>query len=105
MNQLFLEFDHRQPEIDQSDLVGICNHDVLVFDVPVNYSICVTVVYRREKLLHPFCCLLFEECVIWLFGDLRIQVCALNVLHDQVNILLIIVSFKVLANVWMVKLV
>ena len=105
MNHVFLRFDHRQPKIDQYYFISICNHDVLVFDIPVNYSICMTVVYRWQKLAHPFCCLLLEECIIWLFFNLGIQICALNVLHDQVNILLVIIGFKVLADIWMVKFI
>ena len=66
-------------------------------------ALCMTMVDSLEQFLHIVGCFTFSECLILLLRDLVEQLLSLDVLHDQIHVLAVIISFKVLDNIWMIE--
>jgi hypothetical protein len=93
-----------EPEVDQLQLPVRRQHDVVGLDVAVDDALRVQVVQRREQFPHVNDTVLLGEGLIIGVGDLVEQLAAADVLHDEVNELLIDISLVVLDNVRMVQL-
>ena len=65
----------------------------------------MTVVDGLEQLLHVVCSLSLAECLVLLLSDLVEELLAADVLHDQVNVFVVVVCLEVFHDVWMVELV
>ena len=92
-------------KIDQAHGVLLGNHDIVWFDISVDHILCVTMIYCLEKLLHISGCALFCECLILLLDNFLVHRHTFDVFHDEIDVFLIIVSFVILDNVWMVECV
>ena len=60
---------------------------------------------RLEQFLHIVCSFLFTECLVLLLSDLIKELLSADVLHDQVDILIVIISLKVFHNIRMIEFV
>ena len=65
----------------------------------------MTVVDGLEQLLHVVCSLSLAECLVLLLSDLVEELLAADVLHDQVNVFVVVVCLEVLDDIGMIKLV
>ena len=65
----------------------------------------MAVVYCFKELKHVFCSCLLCEFLSFLPSYRFVKICAIYVVHDQVNVLFVIISFEVWDDIWMIKLV
>ena len=93
-----------EPEVDQLQLPVRRQHDVVGLDITVDDALRVQVVQRREQFPHVKDTVLFGEGLIISICDLVKKLAAADVLHDEVNELLIDISLVVLDDVRMVQL-
>ena len=71
----------------------------------MHHSISMTMIDCLKELKHIFCSLFLTKLLVLLVCDFVKEFHALDVLHDKIQEFLIIVSFKVVDDVWMVKFV
>ena len=62
-------------------------------------------IYRLEQFLHVVCSLLLTECLVLLLRDLIKELLSADIFHNQVDILIVIISLKVFHNIRMIKFV
>ena len=103
LGQCALFGDSGQAEINQTNLIIDCHHDVLGLDISVNDIQSVTVIDCLEELTHVEGGKTFREVLIRLRGDLIEERLTLGQLHDQVDVLEIVVRLKVVDDVGVVK--
>ena len=60
-------------------------------------------VNRLKELLHVCSCSIFCECLIFLLHNFLVHGHSPDVLHDEIYVFLIVVSFIILDNVGVVK--
>ena len=93
----------RQSEIDQAHRVLLSNHDIVWLDVSVDHILRMTMVNRLKELLHISSCCNFCECLVFLLYNFLVHWHSLDILHDEIDVFLIVVSFIILDNVGMVE--
>ena len=69
----------------------------------MNYVLCVTMIDSLKECLHISRSSILRERLISLLRNLLEQLCASNVLHDEVDVLLIVVSLVILYDVRVIK--
>ena len=92
-----------QTEINQSDGVLLSNHDIVWFDISVDHILCVAMINGLEKLLHISSGAYFCKCLIFLLYNFLVHGHPFDVLHDEIDVFLIVVSFIVPYNIGVVK--
>ena len=65
----------------------------------------MTMIDRLEQFLHVVCSFFLAECLVLLLSDLVEELLAADVLHDQVNVFVVVVCLEVFHDVRMVELV
>ena len=94
-----------QSEIDQSDFIVFSVHDILRLDITVSYSEGVAVLQGLEALVDDFS--RFALCIRLALLELRFvtvkELSARAELHDEIDVMLVVVSLKVLDDVWVVN--
>jgi hypothetical protein len=95
-----------QTKVDQAHFSILTIHDILWFDVAMRYTQSVAVLESLEALMDNF----RSSTLSIRFSLLDVRLVTVKELatsahfHDQVEVMLIIVRFKVLDNIWMVYL-
>lgn len=95
----------RKTEVDQSDWASLSDHDILWLDISMDDVASMTMIDSSKQVLHVASGNLFIESLVLLGCDHLEELEALDILHHQVDVLLVIVSLVVLYNVGVVQLV
>jgi len=96
---------NREAEVDQADLISLIEHNVFGLDVPMNNVLLMAVVQSCQTLFDDHGCpLLGKSLSIIDVGSPSVEKTAtLAFLHHKVEKALIVISFQVLDNVWVVN--
>ena len=92
-----------QTKVDKTHGIVCRYHDVVRLDIAMDDVLRVTVIDRLEQTLHVPSCGRLSESLISLLGDLLEELRSRHVLHNQVDILSIIVSLVILDNIRVIE--
>ena len=65
----------------------------------------VAMIDRLEERFHVAGCNVLRKGLVFLLGDFFEKLSSIDIFHDQVDVLLIVVRFVILDNVWMIEFV
>jgi hypothetical protein len=65
----------------------------------MNDIVGMAVVNCRKQLVHDFCRLLLAKYLIFLHSNLVEQLASIDILHHQIDVLLVVISLEILHNV------
>lgn len=94
----------RESKINNFEFIVFAYHDIFRFQIPMTNSMGMAVVYRPEESLHDLNRLLFrvDSLLIDDSRDLIIQISTLTVLHDEVDVFVVLVLLVILYDIWVV---
>jgi hypothetical protein len=92
-----------ESKVDETHGVLVGDHDVFGLNVAMDDSLRVAVVDGAEELAHVEAGVVLREVLVFLGGDFVEELAAGDVLHDQVDVLVVVVGFVVLDNAGVVE--
>ena len=104
--KFFIAFvDFWETKVNKSNWSIICYHNILWLDVTMNDTLGVAMVHCLEKFFHVDASFSFIESLVRHACNFVKELHPLDVFHHQVYVLGIVVCFKILNDVWMIKFV
>ena len=92
-----------EAKVNQTHSVVLRNHNIIGLNITMNNVLSVTMIDSLEQGLHVVGGSLFIEGLVILLSDFLEELSSSNILHDQIDILLIVVGLVIFHDVGVVE--